>query len=157
MAHLLWMSPETRIEHHLPGRMRLKIPALKGKSRALRIVCDAVAQIPEVQRIEANPLTGSILIFYNARQRAFASLIDKLGEDRRLFRLGSNPAANPGRGRRIAGRCLLAVGVAGVLLPVIPGTPFLIAGAAILGSGDPVVGRGLKLVGQARRLLRPKQ
>jgi len=35
--------------------------------------------------------------------------------------------------RPIAGYVLLIVGIAGCLLPVIPGIPFLLGGAAILG------------------------
>jgi len=36
-------------------------------------------------------------------------------------------------GRSIAGYALLLVGIAGCLLPLLPGIPFLLAGAAILG------------------------
>jgi hypothetical protein len=39
------------------------------------------------------------------------------------------------------GNCLLAMGVAGCLLPVVPGVPFLLAGAAVLGANDPRVRR----------------
>lgn len=45
--------------------------------------------------------------------------------------------------RKIAGRSLVALGVAGCLLPVVPGIPFLIAGAALLGPEDPLVRRFL--------------
>ena len=45
--------------------------------------------------------------------------------------------------RKIAGRSLIALGVAGCLLPVVPGIPFLIAGAALLGREDPLVRRVL--------------
>ena len=35
--------------------------------------------------------------------------------------------------RALAGYALLLLGIAGILLPIVPGFPFLIAGAAILG------------------------
>ena len=42
-------------------------------------------------------------------------------------------------GRRIAGYGLVTAGVAGCLLPVIPGIPILLAGVAILGLDDPLI------------------
>jgi len=135
--------------------MRLKFACLKGDERALKRVCDGIAEMPEVQRTEANPLTGSALIFYDARERAFAEKLGRHGTERSLFRLTQQTAMESSQVRKIAGRGLLAVGVAGVLLPVIPGTPFLLAGAAVLGRRDPMVARGIRLASMARRLIRP--
>jgi uncharacterized membrane protein YbaN (DUF454 family) len=39
----------------------------------------------------------------------------------------------------IAGFGLLAVGVLGTLLPIIPGIPFLILGAALIGKDHPLI------------------
>jgi uncharacterized membrane protein YbaN (DUF454 family) len=39
----------------------------------------------------------------------------------------------------IAGFALLAVGVMGTLLPIIPGIPFLILGAALIGKDHPLI------------------
>jgi uncharacterized membrane protein YbaN (DUF454 family) len=41
--------------------------------------------------------------------------------------------------RTVFGYALLVVGIAGVLLPIIPGTPFLIAAVAVLGADHPVI------------------
>lgn len=38
-----------------------------------------------------------------------------------------------------AGLALLAVGIAGLVLPIIPGVPLLVAGAALLGPRHPIV------------------
>jgi uncharacterized membrane protein YbaN (DUF454 family) len=43
------------------------------------------------------------------------------------------------RTRTAIGYALLVAGVAGVLLPIVPGTPFLIAAIALLGSDHPVI------------------
>jgi uncharacterized membrane protein YbaN (DUF454 family) len=43
------------------------------------------------------------------------------------------------RTRTAFGYVLLVVGVAGVLLPIIPGVPFLIAAVGVLGSDHPVI------------------
>jgi len=44
--------------------------------------------------------------------------------------------------RTIAGVVLLLVGVAGCLLPIMPGIPFLVAGVAVLGTDHAIVKRG---------------
>jgi uncharacterized membrane protein YbaN (DUF454 family) len=41
--------------------------------------------------------------------------------------------------RNALGYVLLVAGIAGVLLPIIPGVPFLIAAVAVLGSDHPVI------------------
>jgi uncharacterized membrane protein YbaN (DUF454 family) len=43
------------------------------------------------------------------------------------------------RTRTAFGYALLVAGIAGVLLPLIPGTPFLIAAVAVLGADHPVI------------------
>jgi uncharacterized membrane protein YbaN (DUF454 family) len=43
-----------------------------------------------------------------------------------------------GRVRSFAGKALVAVGIAGTVLPVLPGIPFLIAGIALLGTDHPI-------------------
>lgn len=44
--------------------------------------------------------------------------------------------------RNACGYTLIAVGLAGVLLPVLPGIPILAAGVALLGAGHPLVVKG---------------
>lgn len=41
--------------------------------------------------------------------------------------------------RTVAGYALIAVGVAGMPIPIFPGTPFLLAGVALLGRDRPIV------------------
>jgi len=43
------------------------------------------------------------------------------------------------RVRELSGIALLAVGIIGLALPLMPGIPFLIAGAALLGHDHPLV------------------
>lgn len=53
--------------------------------------------------------------------------------------------------RTIAGYALIAVGLAGMPLPIFPGTPFLLAGIALLGRDRPIV---LSLIKGLERLRR---
>lgn len=51
--------------HHVPGRLRVRVPAAKGNSfRASRIARELVA-LEGVTCAEANPLTGSVLVWYD--------------------------------------------------------------------------------------------
>jgi hypothetical protein len=47
--------------------------------------------------------------------------------------------------RRIIGAICVVIGILGILLPVLPGWPFLIPGIALLGSRDPLL-RSLHLL-----------
>jgi hypothetical protein len=66
---------------------------------------------------------------------------------------------SPGVGtrlRKLTGHSLIALGVVGVLLPIVPGTPFLLAGAAVLGRNDPLVARCSSWIRSLRAALREK-
>lgn len=59
---------DVRIVHFLPGRVRLKVAALKGNPDRARQLSAAFAAVPGVSRIECAPLTGSALIHYDIRR-----------------------------------------------------------------------------------------
>ncbi|MGQ9687067.1 MAG: HMA2 domain-containing protein [Thiobacillaceae bacterium] len=59
---------EVRIVHALPGRVRLKVAAIKGKPGHAERLREVFAQVPGVQAIEYNTLTGSVLIRYDSRR-----------------------------------------------------------------------------------------
>ena len=58
--------------------------------------------------------------------------------------------------REATGFALLIAGLLGVLLPIIPGVPLLLAGVAILGSNHPRVQPWIKRIKQWRSQLRRK-
>lgn len=51
--------------HHVPGRLRLQTPLLKGRPQAARSACGAAVAISGVTRVRANAATGSLLIIYD--------------------------------------------------------------------------------------------
>lgn len=59
---------DVRLVHFLPGRVRLKIAALKGNPVRARQLSDAFTGVPGVSHIECNTLTGSALIQYDPRR-----------------------------------------------------------------------------------------
>jgi hypothetical protein len=56
--------------------------------------------------------------------------------------------------RRILGLLLLAIGILGLLLPVLPGWPFIIPAIVLLGRRDPLLRRTHLVVRHALRWLR---
>jgi hypothetical protein len=54
-----------RIEHQVPGRVRMKIPAGKGNPELLRQISDVFGAIPGIEEITVNPTTGSVVLHYD--------------------------------------------------------------------------------------------
>ncbi len=52
--------------HDLPGRLRVRIPRLKGDAITANHLVNQVNQIAGISSVIANPVTGSILIQYDA-------------------------------------------------------------------------------------------
>jgi hypothetical protein len=58
------MVPTALLEHQLPGRIRLRIPAKRGDGAFFETVRRDMAGTAAVQEVIANPHTGSLLIRY---------------------------------------------------------------------------------------------
>lgn len=59
------MLPEAFITHFITGRVRIKIPSKKGDESFFLSMKDRFSSFPGVQKIEINPLTGSLLILHS--------------------------------------------------------------------------------------------
>lgn len=57
-----------RIEHQVPGRVRMKIPAGKGNPDLLKQVSDVFAVIPGIEEVTVNPTTGSVVLHYDTER-----------------------------------------------------------------------------------------
>ena len=55
-----------KIEHQVPGRVRMKIPAGKGNAELLKQISEVFAVIPGIEEIVTNPMTGSVVLRYDA-------------------------------------------------------------------------------------------
>ena len=53
--------------HALEGRLRIKIPEVKGAALKAREIEGHLALSPGVEEVSANPITGSVLVHYNPR------------------------------------------------------------------------------------------
>jgi hypothetical protein len=57
---------EYTVVHHIPGRIRLKVPSLKGKSIPTLMKLSTIPLPSGVIDVQPNPFTGNILISYDA-------------------------------------------------------------------------------------------
>lgn len=105
------MLPEARCTHLTPGRMRLKLPLLKGNMPALTRLAERLGSCGAVERVEISPVTGSLLLFH----RDGAGEICRFAAEAGLFRLtfpgnGSIAGATVALYREIDGRLMKATG-----------------------------------------------
>jgi hypothetical protein len=59
------MTSKAHIVHHVPGRLRLKVPEAKGNADFLEDVKAALGPIQGIREIEVNSVTGSVLVHYD--------------------------------------------------------------------------------------------
>jgi len=64
--------------HHVPGRLRVKSPALKRNEREAAQTRAYLDQLHGVHSAEVNTVTGSILIHYDTQRVAAQTLINTL-------------------------------------------------------------------------------
>ena len=82
------MSIVDCITSFVDGRVRLRHPALKDKATA-ELVCTVVGGVEGITAVQANPLTGSLLIYYDAEKLTREQLLE-LAEQGAAFIPGLN-------------------------------------------------------------------
>jgi len=107
------MAVDAYVHHHLPGRLRLRIPAVRGEEDELRELSSAIAKTPGISRVEYNPLTGSILIQYSLdRYRNLQSLESSLSASAVPIAVNNSHPDRPSQHQRhTRGRSVAARGV----------------------------------------------
>jgi len=66
--------------HEVPGRLRIKNPALKGKQVLCNKIEDSLAGIAGVQSVRASVVTGSVTIHYDPKVVGSKQIIDIVSE-----------------------------------------------------------------------------
>ena len=61
------MIADTSYVHALEGRLRIKIPKVKGAAEQAQEVERHLRQSAGIEDVSANPTTGNVLILYNSR------------------------------------------------------------------------------------------
>jgi hypothetical protein len=62
------MAVDAYVHHHIPGRLRIRVPAAKGQEELLRELSSAIARAPGISEVAYNQVTGSILIQYSLNE-----------------------------------------------------------------------------------------
>jgi len=79
---------DARVVHHARGRLRIKLPAARRNRKLLQNIQEYIAPIEGVKQIEINPLTGSVLIYYDPkRHEDFHTALARHAEQSDLFRV----------------------------------------------------------------------
>lgn len=111
------MTPIATIQHQIPGRLRLRIPARRGDVSFFHHIVQALSKLPSIAELSAIPLTGSIIIRHSGSAQAIAAAATEQG----LFEIGpEEPKKAPApssRRRPYAGlRGTAATGLSGLAL-----------------------------------------
>ena len=56
---------KAQIVHHIPGRLRIKLPHAKGNHLLMRRISESFSPHHGIRRVETNATTGSVLIQYD--------------------------------------------------------------------------------------------
>jgi Heavy metal associated domain 2 len=64
------MLHPAHVMHHIPGRMRVKVPHAKGNYQLLQQIQQSISPLPGITRVEISPATGSVLVHYDPDQHA---------------------------------------------------------------------------------------
>jgi copper chaperone CopZ len=64
--------------HRTKGRVRVKVPALKGSSAMTAAVAAQLGTIEGVKRVHANPTTGSVVVYYTHGLTSCEAILDAL-------------------------------------------------------------------------------
>lgn len=79
-----------QVTHHIPGRMRVKLPHAKGNRALLESVKKSISPLPGVRGVEVNPTTGSVLVHYDPKgPEDCASQLTAHAEREKLFMLAA--------------------------------------------------------------------
>ena len=72
------------VVHAMPGRIRLRVDKVKGNPAFAQKAQNKLGRVPGIKQVEAKPLTGSVLIYYDAAallaEGALAVLTDGFAE-----------------------------------------------------------------------------
>ena len=64
--------------HDIPGRLRVKIPAIKGNSKGKRKIEQVFQGLEGINEIMVNTATGSVLVNYDCRVLKSSSILNAL-------------------------------------------------------------------------------
>lgn len=87
------MCESADLLHHIPGRMRLRIPGAKGNAAKLGNIQHSLADLPGVRRVDTNSMLGTIVIQYDPTLfTGFTAQLADYATEHQLFAIGGQNA-----------------------------------------------------------------
>lgn len=90
------------LAHDIPGRFRVRVPALKGGERSAREIEARLRQVPGVCTVLANPITGSVVVEYQPAATSMPAILRSSG----LLECGGGESGGAIRASRPTGATL---------------------------------------------------
>ena len=87
--------------HAIDGRIRIKVPALKGSEAQAARLRSALEVLAGIRYVKANPTTGNVLILFDSQTLGQEQLIEKLVEMNCFGQQNAAPSRLP---RQFSGR-----------------------------------------------------
>jgi len=86
-----------QIAHILPGRTRLRFPALRGDAAAGERIAEELAALPGVREVRVRPFTGSILVHHEPEvtSATLALAAHRILAPDRILEVGERPPRSP--------------------------------------------------------------
>ncbi len=72
------MSAVSAFIHMIEGRLRIKLADVKGAPDEARAVETQIRELPGVNHVTANPVTGSVLILYDTERTGIDEITEAL-------------------------------------------------------------------------------
>ena len=79
--------------HETPGRLRIKIPGLKGNAQAVEAVREELMDLAGVREVNANAVTGSIIVIHHRDALQTRDVLDLLEEQGHIDAASGAPTA----------------------------------------------------------------
>ncbi|MFP4348481.1 MAG: HMA2 domain-containing protein [Thermodesulfobacteriota bacterium] len=64
--------------HNVPGRLRVKIPGLKGDPKRGRKAAELIEAMDGIDTVKVTPLTGSVIVYYDPDTAIPSRILDAL-------------------------------------------------------------------------------
>lgn len=93
------------LQHELEGRLRIKVPDVKGAPHKAREVVQALKKVHGISHVQANTTTGSILLLFDPqiiRPAYIVLLLQDIGCHVQTPPQASEDGLQPGVGHRLA-------------------------------------------------------
>jgi ribosomal protein S11 len=82
------MTPTADLLHHIPGRVRLRLPFAKGDAAALRRIQQSLASLAGVTQVHSNATLGTLVVRYDrSLASVFAGALASYAAEHELFAL----------------------------------------------------------------------